>query len=262
MRNVSVVGRGNWGSKILKTLKEIDDVNVCEVLGKNYKLAKTSDLDIVFIATPDETHYEIASYFLDKNINVFLEKPLTGSLQKSLELKKRVNNSIVVVDDIFLHSDCLAKIKTKTDIKKINLTRTNESFVGLNRVLTSLLYHDLYIVDHILGDIRNASGVKRVVLCGGDIEKISFNINNTSVRIVGGVSTAKVRVANIDGAIWDQVEKKVYEKDGSISCTDGDLLKKMILSSLSRFDKKDSNIDMDIRVMEFIETCEKNTIFS
>ena len=48
----------------------------------NYKKCST-DLDWVFVLTPNKTHYKICEFFLKKGVNVFCEKPLTLSYEES-----------------------------------------------------------------------------------------------------------------------------------------------------------------------------------
>jgi len=55
---------------------------------------KESDIDIVYIGTPNETHYEYAKKCLNKKKNVLCEKPLTVTSEQARELKRcaRENN--------------------------------------------------------------------------------------------------------------------------------------------------------------------------
>ena len=54
-------------------------------------------IDLVTVATPNETHFEISKAFLDQGFHVFCEKPLTTRLEdaktlvQTAEEKKRVN---------------------------------------------------------------------------------------------------------------------------------------------------------------------------
>lgn len=49
-------------------------------------MIKTVDLDVVAIATPSGTHYEIAKKCINKGIHVIIEKPITLSLKEADEL--------------------------------------------------------------------------------------------------------------------------------------------------------------------------------
>lgn len=58
------------------------------------KFIKEADIDVVYIGTPNETHYEYAKKCLNNKINVLCEKPLTVTSEQARELKRcaRENN--------------------------------------------------------------------------------------------------------------------------------------------------------------------------
>jgi scyllo-inositol 2-dehydrogenase (NADP+) len=65
---------------------------------KDYrKMIDGASLDCVFVATPSSSHFEVASYALERNVHVFVEKPLCLDPADSLKLselartKKRAN---------------------------------------------------------------------------------------------------------------------------------------------------------------------------
>ncbi|MEO0130222.1 MAG: Gfo/Idh/MocA family oxidoreductase [candidate division WOR-3 bacterium] len=106
---IGIVGFGNWGKKIYYVLKNFSDCEVFAICDKkninlDEKIIVTDDykdlirmkLDTVIIATPNETHYEIAHKFLLSDINLFVEKPLATSYKEALSLinlarKKNLN---------------------------------------------------------------------------------------------------------------------------------------------------------------------------
>lgn len=60
--------------KIICDLKYKDVPKGC-CFKKNYRSIKVNDLELVIIATPPISHFKIAKYFLNININVLIEKP-------------------------------------------------------------------------------------------------------------------------------------------------------------------------------------------
>ncbi|MEO7350769.1 MAG: Gfo/Idh/MocA family oxidoreductase, partial [Marmoricola sp.] len=48
--------------------------------------ARSDGIDVVVVATPNDSHFEIASVFLRAGISVVCEKPLTGDSASSAEL--------------------------------------------------------------------------------------------------------------------------------------------------------------------------------
>ena len=59
-----------------------------EMLEKEKKLNKEKRLDLVTVATPNSTHFEITKSFLKEDFNVLCEKPLTMTVEQAQELVK------------------------------------------------------------------------------------------------------------------------------------------------------------------------------
>ena len=53
---------------------------------EGYEKFENHEVDIVYIALPNSLHYEIARHYLNKGINVWVEKPTTISLKKTMNL--------------------------------------------------------------------------------------------------------------------------------------------------------------------------------
>ncbi len=113
---VGLIGAGKMGISHLAIVNAHPDtqvVAVCDTVGyvlsalkkhagietyKDYKeMIDEARLDAVIIATPTSTHYQCARYALEKNLHVFVEKPLTLAAHETRQLselamqKKRVN---------------------------------------------------------------------------------------------------------------------------------------------------------------------------
>ena len=106
-QRVGVVGCGRWGSKHLRALEclameaDIECIVACDVnpiaiarvennsiLLHNdpHTLVEQFNLDSVIVATPNETHYELGTMFLNKGVNVFLEKPIATTFDHASSL--------------------------------------------------------------------------------------------------------------------------------------------------------------------------------
>ncbi len=100
---VAVIGAGHLGtfhSKVYSRLDNVKLVGVCDCnleraieVGKKYNTASYSDyedlfdkVDAVSIAVPTSLHYNIAKEFLNHNIHVLIEKPITKTLSEADEL--------------------------------------------------------------------------------------------------------------------------------------------------------------------------------
>ena len=100
-KSVGVIGRGKWGKKVIRTLIKYSSVKY--IIGKNTNYKKCNqNIDWIFILTPNNTHYKICKFFLDKKVNVFCEKPLTTNLKQANKLYDlaRKNNVMLYVDDV------------------------------------------------------------------------------------------------------------------------------------------------------------------
>ena len=100
---MAVIGAGRLGtfhSKVYSRLDNVKLVGVCDCnleraieIGKKYKAASYADYEDLFdkvdaasIAVPTSLHYNIAKDFLNHNIHVLIEKPITKTLSEADEL--------------------------------------------------------------------------------------------------------------------------------------------------------------------------------
>ena len=106
-QRVGVIGCGRWGSKHLRALENLaEEANIecivaCDVnptalarierdgiLLHNdpFTLVEQFSLDSVIVATPNKTHYALGTMFLNKGIDVFLEKPIATTFDHASSL--------------------------------------------------------------------------------------------------------------------------------------------------------------------------------
>src|SRR3989344_3759149 len=104
---VAVIGAGQWGTRIIKTLETLPDCEVVYVEARNYEnLINKSDIDAVLVATPGSTHYRVALPFVKKGLPVFIEKPMTTSFKDAHILKQaaKKSGSLIFVGHIHLYN--------------------------------------------------------------------------------------------------------------------------------------------------------------
>jgi predicted dehydrogenase len=147
MKTLALVGVGKWGLRILEASKKLTDCNIVylcspQISKKKYledkfikvsdykELLSKKDIDGVIIATPTETHFEIASQFLSNGFSVLIEKPVTTSLHeaKKLHTLAQKNNCVLKTDYIYLQN--AAFIKISEYINKIGRLRYLEFRMG------------------------------------------------------------------------------------------------------------------------------------
>lgn len=106
--NICLIGLGYMGRIHLEKLINLEDVNVLATVDIDEKkgteisdkynlpflndyreLFKTlDDIHGVIISSPTNTHFEIATYFMEKGVHVFIEKPM---VKNSIEAEKLLN---------------------------------------------------------------------------------------------------------------------------------------------------------------------------
>ena len=124
IKNVGVLGRGKWGKMVISNLKNISNIKF--VYGKNFKFNNIDkDIEWVFILTPNSTHFKLAKLFLEKNYNVFCEKPLCINYKKSLKLYNlaKIKRRKLYVDDVEIYKN--KKIKKNNLIIRKKKMREN-----------------------------------------------------------------------------------------------------------------------------------------
>jgi UDP-N-acetylglucosamine 3-dehydrogenase len=104
---IAVVGAGSMGMNHLRVLRDFDEeqvqvVGIADTYEPNLRnavsrfhmagyadyremLAKTTP-DLVAVVVPTDLHFEVASYVLDRGINVLLEKPMASTIEQALAL--------------------------------------------------------------------------------------------------------------------------------------------------------------------------------
>lgn len=99
---IGIIGISHTYKSIIKALKKynykiiICDIDNTKILNEPYEKYNDyhdllSIVDMVYVATPPSTHFEISSFFLKNNIKVLCEKPLVTN-KKDLDILNSYNN--------------------------------------------------------------------------------------------------------------------------------------------------------------------------
>lgn len=178
---VALVGAGYWGSKLLRNLVGlvgVDNVvvvdNHLDRLGAIYadhpSIRCCTDLEsalddasvgAVVIATPVETHFQLAEQALLAGRHCLVEKPLTtsvGEAQELVELARRQDRQLMV-GHTFLFSPrvrWIAGYLQQGRLGKLHYVTSSRLNLGLYRsdanVIWDLAPHDFSIIFHLLGE--------------------------------------------------------------------------------------------------------------
>jgi len=177
---LAIIGAGRWGFNHVRTALGIlapENITICDssdaslarVKELNDKINLVKDLsdvlgnqeiNAVIIATPAETHYDIAKKTLNAGKNTFVEKPIT---LKSSDAEELLQLSIekdlkLMVGHILLYHPAILKIKQEVEnnkIGKLQYIYSNRLNLGALRseenILWSFAPHDISIIQYITG---------------------------------------------------------------------------------------------------------------
>ncbi|MBN2028708.1 Gfo/Idh/MocA family oxidoreductase [bacterium] len=175
-RNVCVVGGGRWGKNHIKTLDQFHCLGgvvdnhreTLEAYQNQYAHIKVfedlqqaieADFDGFIVATPAETHYEIAESVIKSKKHALVEKPITLNLKDAIRLRDLAEKQGVnlMVGHVLLFHPAIRKIKEliQTDkIGKLQYIYSNRLNLGTVRkeenILWSFAPHDIAIFQYLI----------------------------------------------------------------------------------------------------------------
>jgi len=175
-KRICVVGAGRWGKNHVKTLhgmgclagivepeetalKELGSLYPHVTLFNNIRDAINGDFDGFSVATPAETHFEIARFILEHKKPVLVEKPLALTSRDARTLKKMADEAGVplMVGHVLLFHPAIRRIKSlirEGKIGKLQYLYSNRLNLGAVRkeenILWSFAPHDISIFQYII----------------------------------------------------------------------------------------------------------------
>lgn len=229
--SVGVIGVGHLGKLHSKMFNQISNCELVGVFDSNPEQAKSvaeefgvkhfnsidellSKVKAVSIAATTSAHHEVAKKCFEKNINVFVEKPITATIEQGEELVKIANEKKLkfqvghierfnpgllslesfISDPMFIQSDRLAQFNPRgTDVA----------------VVLDLMIHD---IDIILSFIK--SDVKQIDANGVAVVSDHIDIANARIQFENGA------VANVTASRISQKKMRkmrIFQKDHYIS---------------------------------------------
>lgn len=170
--NFVVIGYGYWGTNLARAFSGNSNYNlvgICDEDENQQNQAQNkyhvnvyadpyevdcSNVDLAIIATRPGTHFEIASFFLNNQINVLLTKPVTKNINDAISLRNlaRLNNVQLFCDYTYAYSrniDFLIEYfrKNQSWISQYSSYRTALGIVqGDVSVVEDLAVHDISIL--------------------------------------------------------------------------------------------------------------------
>lgn len=241
---VGVIGCGYWGPNLLRNFHENRDCRLVGVADLNqdrliwahsqYPHIKTTTViaeliddpavDAIAIATPVNTHFELAMRCLRAGKHVLVEKPLChrADLARELIAEATKRGLTLMVDHTFIYTPAVRKIRQLIDagdlgqIHYYDSARINLGLVQTDvNVLWDLAVHDLSIIQYLFSEAPQAVSATGMRHIAGRPETVAYlTLHYASGLIahchVNWLSPVKVRRTLIGGSrkmvVYDDVE--------------------------------------------------------
>lgn len=238
---IAVVGLGDWGPHLLRVLEDNLDAHVrwiCDVdssrLAKHRRrhqdarvttrldrILADPGVDAVVLATPVETHYELAMCVLDAGKHVFVETPLAMSADLADDLASvgRAHERIVMCGHTFLYSPAVRAVKRMIDagtLGEIYCVSSTRVKLGLNKRAASVIWdlgpHDFSILLYWLSEMpTSVRAVGRDSVVEG-VADVAFVTMNFASGIVANIELSWLRPGSLSRTVVVGSERMaVYE---------------------------------------------------
>ncbi|MDE2402240.1 MAG: Gfo/Idh/MocA family oxidoreductase [Burkholderiales bacterium] len=260
MINIGIVGYGYWGPNLVRNFAELPGANIAAVsdldsdklatVQRRYPAVRTTndfrsllndpDIDAIAIATPVNTHFDLALASLRAGKHVWLEKPMTENSAQARQLidEAEQRNRVLLVDHTFIYTGAVAKmgeIIKSGDLGRVYYYDSIRVNLGLFQrdvsVISDLAVHDFSILDHLLGEhpvAVTASGTNHFPGTPENLAYVTLFYESGSIAHanVSWLAPVKVRQILVGGSkkmiTYDDLEPsekiKVYDK--GVSFTD------------------------------------------
>ncbi|MBK7183249.1 MAG: Gfo/Idh/MocA family oxidoreductase [Bacteroidetes bacterium] len=231
MIKIGVLGAGHLGKIHIRLLKEIDKFQLVGFYDANPESAKLveeefgiksfatidellNEVDAVDIVTPTVTHYECASKAIKKSKHLFVEKPVTNTIEEAkslMGLAKEANVKVQVghverFNPAFIAGQSFCS--NPMFIETHRLAQFNPRGTDVSVVL-DLMIHD---IDIILSVVK--SNIKRISASGVAVVSESPDISNARIEFDNGC------VANLTASrisLKNMRKSRFFQKDAYIS---------------------------------------------
>jgi len=256
---VGVIGCGYWGPNLVRNFARHPHSQVeavCDLryeramrVGAEYRIPtitdrvdevlKAPDVDLVVVATPSFTHFELAKRALEAGKHVLVMKPLATRTDHAEELCAVAERQgvLLAVDHTFVFTDAVRKMHQLIstgeigDLYYFDSVRINLGLIQTDvNVVWDLAPHDVSIMDYLIGEEPVSVSATGASHGGSPTENIAYVTVRYAGSLLGHVhvnwlAPAKVRRTILGGSkrmmIYDDMEPseklKVYDKGFSVA---------------------------------------------
>jgi predicted dehydrogenase len=254
MLKIGVIGYGYWGPNLVRNFVETPNVQVTmvadskpnqlarlksrypaiETVTNSDELINSNNVDAVVIATPVDTHFNLAMKALQAGKHVFVEKPISSSSEEAQKLIEEAQKRklILMVDHTFVYTGAVRKIAEMVksgDMGEIYYYDSTRINLGLFQhdvnVVWDLAVHDLSIIEYVLNKSPRAVSATGMSHVAGQPENLAFLTiyydDNLIAHVnVNWLAPVKIRRTLIGGSkkmlVYDALEPsetiKIYDK--------------------------------------------------
>lgn len=200
---LGIIGVGHLGTFHVKVAKEIEEIeligiydldnNKAQTIAESYKVKAYNNLEellketeAVSIVVPTTHHYQVASQCLEANCHLFIEKPITSTVEQAQEIIKKAKESQkkVQVGHIERFNPAFLSLKeidlNPMFIEAHRLSQFNPRGTDVS-VILDLMIHDL---DLVLSMVK--SELISVDACGVDVVSYGEDIANVRLKFANG----------------------------------------------------------------------------
>ena len=177
---VALIGVGRWGKVLQGELSKLTEIKyACDSKFDLNQVWNDSEVEAIFIATPTQTHFDIAVKALESSKHVFLEKPGTDSsekLEKLVKLAKEKNLKFAIGYE-FPHNPASKKLKELVSCKEVKSIHFEWFKWGTFKddAVMHLLCHDISIMKYLgFEDLSPINYQQTRVISDTDIISIKF----------------------------------------------------------------------------------------
>lgn len=188
-RTLGVIGCGYWGKNLIRNFEALEALAiVCdatpagrtlaveiapdvEVVSSIERVLADSEVAGVVIATPAETHYELARQALEAGKDVLVEKPLALTYEQGAHLVKLAddNKRVLMVGHVLEYHPAVQRLMELVhagELGKVQYIYSNRLSLGKIRreenILWSFAPHDVAVILRLMGSLPF-----QVIACGG-----------------------------------------------------------------------------------------------
>lgn len=254
MIKVGVIGYGYWGPNLVRNFIENAGwqlISVCdqqpqrlvqmqrrypsvEALTNWRDLVADARIDVVAIATPVGTHFELGIAAIRAGKHVLIEKPMAGNSEEARRLidEAERQNVLLMVDHTFIYTGAVRKIKelvSNGSLGEIYYYDSVRANLGLFQhdvnVIWDLAVHDLAILQYVLPGqpvAVSATGLSHIPGGREDVAYVTLFFDNQLIAHlhVNWLAPVKVRRTLLGGSskmiVYDDLEPsekvKVYDR--------------------------------------------------